>query len=240
MDRSVRDIILYCVAGVLAVIGLILVIRWIASEVHVSNAREGQDPPFVMDLSFPEGYVTEYDKGVAAYQRGDYVDAERYFESAAASDFGEPQDCDIRVNWALSICNQINFDDLDTDAKKQKAISYLLNASGVLCENGCAVWGRQGQWHDDEAQQLEDDIEKMLSELQDSQDQDQDQNQDPNQNPDNQDQQQPPPESDEEKEQRQQKQKEIEENRSATMKKSQRERQYQENSKGFSWGGESW
>jgi hypothetical protein len=182
-----------------------------------------------MELGVPEGYVPEYAHGVAAYQREEYSQAEQHFAMAAQSADSEPYDCDIRVNWALSICYQIDFEHLD-DQSREQAISRLLEASSILCENGCAVWAREGEWHDDEAQQLEDDIEKMLNSLQQPQSEDDQQQQPP-----------PPKESEEEKQQRQQKQQDIERQRSQAMAASQDERQSWEQLHGDSGaGGKSW
>ena len=225
--RKVISIILFIVAGLLLLTGIIVGGRYIASIIHASNATEGQEPPIIMDLGFPEGYVPEYAHGVAAYQRGEYAEAEYYFAAAASGTEEKPYDCDIRVNWALSICYQIDFEHLDDEQSKEQAINRLLEASSILCEHGCAVWARQGEWHDDDAQQLEDDIEKMLNSLQDPQ------------SPD--DQQQPPPESEEEKRQRQEQQQKIEQQRSQAMSASQEERKSWEKGDGdIGYSGKSW
>ena len=229
--HKVISIILMIVAGIFVLLGLIVGARYVASVMHANNAESGQEPPVIMELGFPEGYVGEYAHGVASYQRQEYAQAEQYFAMAAQQTNAEPYDCDIRTNWALSICYQIDFEHLDDDQSREQAINRLLEASAILCEDGCAVWGRQGEWHDDEAQQLEDDIERMLMNLQSQQE---------NQG-DDEDQEQQPPESEEEKQQRQQKQQELEQQRSQAMSASQKERSYWEQGDGNpSYSGRSW
>ena len=212
------------IACVLAVAAVLLGLRWISSVWYGSSKAEGQDPPITMAPSWPENHVWSYDLGNAAYEREEYAEAESYFREAAQNGAGEPADCDIRVNWALSICYQIDFDDLDTDMKRQRAISRLHEASDVLCEHGCAVWGREGTWHDDDAQQLEDDIEKMLSQLeQGGGDGDQDQDQD---------------ESEEEKQKREQQKQQIQQMRREAKEAGQAERQSWDD--GWGYGSKSW
>ena len=77
---------------------------------------------------------------------------------------GEKKECDIRVNLALAMLKKINFDHLDTEKDKENAIRTLQAARNVLCEKGCAdPYGTDG--HDPEAEQLKQDIDKMLEEL---------------------------------------------------------------------------
>ena len=213
-------VVFACICGVIAII---LAMRWISSAWYASSKAEGEDPPITMAPAFPEGYVLSYDQGCAAYERKEYSEAESYFREAAQSGVSEPEDCDIRVNWALSICYQIDFDDLDTDMKKERAINRLHEASNILCENGCAVWGRQGEWHDDDAQQLEDDIEKMLSQLENGGGGD---NQDQNEN-------------DEEKQKREQQKQQLQQQRRQAKEAGQAERQGWDDA-GWGYGNKSW
>ena len=60
--------------------------------------------------------------------------------------------------------HKIDFDNLDTEKQKSNAIRQLQAARNVLCEKGCAdPYGTNG--HDPEAEQLKQDIDKMLEEL---------------------------------------------------------------------------
>jgi hypothetical protein len=60
--------------------------------------------------------------------------------------------------------HKIDFDHLETEKQKANAIRQLQAARNVLCERGCAdPYGTNG--HDPEAEQLKQDIDKMLEEL---------------------------------------------------------------------------
>ena len=139
-------------------------------------------------LNFPQGYLPYYNLGNAAYQRGDYIEAIGLYSQALEQYPPQGKDCDIRVNQALSLCNTIDFNNIKSQAKLEEALTTLYTARDILMENGCA--NDEGTGHDPEAQQLKDDIDRMIQALQNPQEpeppqngggeNDQDQNNDQN------------------------------------------------------------
>ncbi|SFQ16594.1 hypothetical protein SAMN04487928_12150 [Butyrivibrio proteoclasticus] len=116
-------------------------------------------------MNFPQGYIPYYNVGNVSYQQGDYVSAISYYYDALRLNPKEPWDCQIRINLALALCYTIDFDNLDSEEKIQNALSVLYQARGVLIEHGCAEdKGENG--HNKDAQQLKDDIDKMIEKLQ--------------------------------------------------------------------------
>ena len=94
----------------------------------------------------------------------DYDSAIACYKEALECHPTEKKECDIRVNLALAMLHKIDFDHIDTEKQKQNAIRTLQAARNVLCEKGCAdPYGTDG--HDPEAEQLKQDIDKMLEEL---------------------------------------------------------------------------
>ena len=116
-------------------------------------------------MNFPQGYIPYYNVGNAAYQQNDYISAVSYYYDALKFNPKEPWDCQIRINLALALLHIIDFENLDSEEKVQNALSVLYQARGVLIEHGCAEdKGENG--HNKDAQQLKDDIDKMIEKLQ--------------------------------------------------------------------------
>ncbi len=113
--------------------------------------------------NFPEGFVPYYNLGNAAYKKGDYNLAVSRFGSALTQHPTGDKDCLIRINLALSLCNTIDFYNLDTQEKVDTALFVLYKARDVLLENGCAT--EEGDGHNADAQQLKEDIDRMIERL---------------------------------------------------------------------------
>ncbi|HBZ02509.1 MAG TPA: hypothetical protein DEO83_01675 [Lachnospiraceae bacterium] len=161
------------ISVVLLVISLFLGIRYLINSVFVYKYNHGgyeagnynvKLEEFLSKLNIPEGYVPYYNAGNASYQNGDYDSAISYYKDALESHPTEKKECDIRVNLALAMLKKIDFDHLETEKQKANAIRQLQSARNVLVEKGCAdPYGTNG--HDPEAEQLKQDIDKMLEEL---------------------------------------------------------------------------
>ena len=109
--------------------------------------------------------------GNGYYKTGNYERAEAYFRYSLTLDIPEGKECDVRVNLALSLIGQIDFEGLETNDDILYAISILEEAREVLLEVGCATDENDG--HDPEAQQLKNEIDKKIEELKEKLDQDQ-------------------------------------------------------------------
>ncbi len=114
-------------------------------------------------LNFPQSFIPYYNLGNAAYKEGDYnLAVNRYTNALAQHPTGE-MDCQIRINLALSLCNTIDFYNLTTQEKIDTALFVLYKARDVLLENGCAT--DEGDGHNADAQQLKEDIDRMIEML---------------------------------------------------------------------------
>ena len=159
----------YLAVGIaILVVGIILAKRLIINGSFVSAYNKGEyradQEQELLDFNFPEGYIPYYNLGNAAYKQGDYNSAVSYYTEALKQYPPEKRECDIRVNLALALCNTIDFYNLDSQEKIDTALFILYKARDVLLEKGCATdEGEPG--HDEDAQQLKEDIDKMIEKL---------------------------------------------------------------------------
>ncbi len=160
--------IINIVSVVLLIIALFLGVRYIINGVFLIKYNHGDYSPgsqeFLQLVNIPEGYLPYYNAGNAYYKLEDYDKAIDNYKAALESHPTEKKECDIRVNLALAMLHKIDFDNLNTEKQKANAVRTLQSARNILCEKGCAdPYGTDG--HDPEAEQLKQDIDKMLEEL---------------------------------------------------------------------------
>lgn len=115
-------------------------------------------------LNFPESYLPYYNLGNVCYEKKEYDKAVGYYQKALKLYPQPDRECSIRINLALALCNTIDFYDLDSQEKIDTALFILYKARDVLLENGWAV--EEGEdYRDKDAQQLKEDIDKMIDKL---------------------------------------------------------------------------
>lgn len=115
-------------------------------------------------LNFPESYLPYYNLGNVCYEKKEYDKAVGYYQKALKLYPRPDRECSIRINLALALCNTIDFYDLDSQEKIDTALFILYKARDVLLENGWAV--EEGEdYRDKDAQQLKEDIDKMIDKL---------------------------------------------------------------------------
>jgi tetratricopeptide (TPR) repeat protein len=159
----------------------------------------------LLSLNIPESYLPYYNLGNVAYRRGDYNSAIAHYNEALTKNPPKMRECKIRINLALAMCNTIDFNHLDSQQKIDTALFILYKARDVLTEKGCASEeGHDG--HNEDAQQLKEDIDRLIEMLENPeetpQQQDQQQEQEPQQDDGNSSQE--PNQSDKEKRQQDQ------------------------------------
>ena len=152
----------------LALVALFLGIRYIINGAFLIGYNHGKysyrTEEFLQKLNVPEGYLPFYNAGNAYYMLEDYDQAIVSYKMALESHPTEKKECDIRVNLALAMLHKVDFDNINTEKQKANAVRTLQSARNVLTEKGCAdPYGTNG--HDPEAEQLKQDIDKMLEEL---------------------------------------------------------------------------
>lgn len=196
----------------------VLFTRIISNHLFVKAYAEGEykkeKEERLLTINVPESYLPYYNLGNVAFEEGEYTTAIGYYTQALSLFPMGQKECDIRINLALAMCYGIDWENMNSQESVDTALLVLYKARDVLLENDWAT--EDGVGHkDDDAQQLKEDIDKMIEQLknqqgddsqdnQDSQDDKQDDSQDP------QDQQNDGGESQSEKEKRLQKELEEE------------------------------
>ena len=139
--------------------GILLIARFAINEHFRSRYRKEayagarSEEEALLYLNEPEGYVPLYNTGNTYFKEGNYPEAAGYYEQALLMHPKNGKECPIRVNYALSILYQYDFEHLGTGEEKQAAIEALKEARKILCEEGCAdPDGTDG--HDPEAEKL--------------------------------------------------------------------------------------
>ena len=155
---------------VLALLALFLLLRNVFNGFYIQQLDQGNyDSSLEKALyypNFPESYVPRYNEGIAAYEKGEYYEAASQFQQALNQFPLHPKECLIRINYALSLLQQIDFDHLDNETKVENAINTLYAARDILTEEKCA--SDENDYHNDDAEQLKEDIDKLLEALQSS------------------------------------------------------------------------
>ncbi len=153
----------------LLVMTILLARRLIVNHSFVSAYNKGdyssEQENSLLKMNFPESFVPYYNLGNVAYKYGDYNSAITYYTKALENYPPEGKDCKIRINLALSLCNTIDFNHLDSQEKIDTALFILYKARDVLLEKGCAVNEEGEVGHDADAQQLKEDIDRMIEKL---------------------------------------------------------------------------
>lgn len=114
-------------------------------------------------LGFTEPYVNSYNRGNIYYALGQYDLAENEYEQAMRSELEDRQDCRLRVNYALSMVEQIDPNNI-TEENLDDVLAILDAARDVLCENGCASRD-DNSGHYPDAQTLKNEIDEFEQSL---------------------------------------------------------------------------
>ncbi len=114
-------------------------------------------------------YIFYYNKGNNLYERFDYAGAIEAYESALNAHpphFLSHKECSVRVNLALAMIYNMGPDFADP-LNIDSSIETLMAARDILLEDGCAT--EEGDGHSEPAQQLKEEIDKLLEQLQQQQ-----------------------------------------------------------------------
>ena len=159
----------------------VLFSRIISNHVFVKAYEEGEylkeREEKLLTLNVPESYLPYYNLGNVAYENGEYTSAVGYYTQALnLFPMGE-KECDVRINLALAMCYGIDWENMSSQESVDTALLVLYKARDVLLENDWAT--EDGVSHrDDDAQQLKEDIDKMIEQLKNQQGDDSKDNQD--------------------------------------------------------------
>ena len=114
-------------------------------------------------LNFIQGYVANYNYGNILFQNGEYENAIEEYKKALKRMIPKEKECNIRINYALTICKTVEVDEKDQESIR-KAIETYETAIGILTEEGCAN-KNDNNGHSQKAEQLKEDIEKEIDRL---------------------------------------------------------------------------
>lgn len=114
-------------------------------------------------INFPQQYIANYNYGNILYKKGEYEKAIEQYEEALNGIIPKEKECNIRINYALSICKTVQVDESDSESIKN-AIQTYEKAIEVLTEKGCANKD-DDNGHNKKAEQLKKDIQKEIERL---------------------------------------------------------------------------
>lgn len=145
-----------------------LLINFFANERFVKNYEAGTYKENKLSaLGFWEPYIFYYNEGNLCYQKGNYEEAIKAYQTALSRYPSKERECNIRINLALSMIAPMDSSQL-TGQELEQAIVTLKEAKEILCKQGCAA--EDGNGHNKEAQTLKEDIDRFLEELKNKQD----------------------------------------------------------------------
>ena len=108
-------------------------------------------------LGFFEPQINYYNRGNIYYQLGQYDLARAEYDRALECNLHDRQDCRARVNYALSLVEEIDPAYI-TDENLDEVLAILDEARDILCENGCAS-RTDNSGHYPDAQRLKNEID---------------------------------------------------------------------------------
>ena len=163
-------------AGILTLLcALFFILRWGLNAWYVAEAKKGiYHPEMETMLSLfdkPDGYIIWYNIGNYHYENGDYEEAEIAYLKAIECGIPYEKECPVKVNLALCKLAQLDEDEWDEffeccdsgniNVQSRKVEKVLLEARDILTEDECAHEDDENG-HDEQAQQLKDEIDELL------------------------------------------------------------------------------
>ena len=113
-------------------------------------------------LNIFQPYIVHYNEGNIKYQNSDYEGAIESYNKALELDPPKDEECSIRINLALAMVYKLGEAYAEPE-NVENSIAVLKDAKAVLLAEGCAT--EEGDGHSETAEELKEEIEKMLEEL---------------------------------------------------------------------------
>ena len=107
-------------------------------------------------------YAMHYNLGNMYYRNYSFVSAKEQYEKALDEKIPKGKECRIRVNLALIMAESLGGDYAEPD-QVEDSIMVLEGAKDQLLEDNCAT--EEGTGHSETAEQLKEEIDKILEEL---------------------------------------------------------------------------
>lgn len=164
--------VMLALAIVFAVISVVLGVKIITNHSFVKAYNDGDyltdKEESLLVMNAPESYLPYYNLGNVAFEKRDYNSAIGYYTKALSLLPTGHKECQVRINLALAMCYSIDFEHLQSQEKVDSALVILYKAKEILLQNG---WAKDEPevGRDPEAQQLKEDIDRMIEALKNSQ-----------------------------------------------------------------------
>ncbi len=171
-------VILAVVSTLLLLLSYYFLARHMINENFISKYEDEKydnlDENSLYTMNFNEPYLVYYNSGNVEYRNGEYAQAEQDYTDALnrqpPHDGADSPECNIRVNLALSMLQQIDLKNLKTQEDISDAIDSLNACRSILTEEGCADEDKDGHdGHDPEAETLKEEIDKLIEQLEQQQ-----------------------------------------------------------------------
>lgn len=164
--KKVIKVIVIVLAVLLFLFFGLLTFNYCYNEFTISKYDEhdySKNDDLLTHTSIFETYIAHYNNGNIHYQCGEYEQAiEDYKQALEVGAPHEGEECDIRVNLALAIIGTLP-ENYSAPENIEQSIQTLEEARDYLLEEECAL--DEGEGHDDEAQQLKEEIDKLIEQL---------------------------------------------------------------------------
>ena len=159
------------ISAILILLACFLFFRHIINGIYISKIENEEYDSKIENLLFypniPQSYIPHYNLGNAAYEKEEYDEAIHEYQIALGLFPSHPDECNIRINLALSLLKKTDFEDLSSSSKVEDAVKMLLSAREVLTEENCAN-KEDDKGHNEEAEMLKKYIDELLKQLQQS------------------------------------------------------------------------
>lgn len=172
--------VLIIIYVILILITLKLFYNMLIDNALISNYNNGKylenQAKMLTFLNFSQPYIANYNYGNVLYKNGEYEQAIEKYKKALKGIVPKDKECNIRINYALSICKTVSVNEKDQNSINN-AIEKYESAIQILTEKGCADKdGNNG--HNKKAEQLKKDIQKEINRLKNLQEHDSNTNKD--------------------------------------------------------------
>lgn len=159
------------IVGIIYIVLIIIIIKllcnYILNSILINKYNKyeySEENAKVLQIAnFVEPYIAHYNMGNILYKKGEYEKANEEYKNALKGMPMKDKECQIRINYALSICKTVQVDESDSESIKN-AIKTYESAIDVLTEKGCAN-KNDNNGHSKNAEQLKKDIQDEIDRL---------------------------------------------------------------------------
>ena len=154
--RKIFDIVLISLAILLFLLLIKSIFGYLVNKSFVDHFKEGTYNKAFEDILVSTTFFERY---VPLYNRGN-----PYYQAALEENPPAGKECDIRVNCALALLNMLDPETYANEENAAETWQIIGTAEFVLTEQECAKY-RPEEGHDETAQKLLDEIQKLKENL---------------------------------------------------------------------------